>query len=138
MMLTIPDHDRRIERLKRLLSIEKNARKRLVTIAELKRRHADPTFREKFRRRRLEKDRATGRMLPDMNAEQRARYDNAKQHYGVTRAEALAIAMPGVPDYRTNTIRSSAGSVSPALSGSALPHGERARLPQLPAMADAR
>ncbi len=92
-MLTIADHDRRIARLKRMLNREKVARHSLVVSAENRRRHQDPAYRERFRAARRAHDVATGRALPEMTTAQRTLYDNAKQHYHMTRAEALAFAL---------------------------------------------
>lgn len=93
MIPSIEYHDRRIAMLTRMLSAEKRARKSLVAKAELQRRHQDPAFREKFRKARRAKDIASGRALPDMTDAQHAQYLNFKQHYGMTRAQALAVVL---------------------------------------------
>ena len=117
-MLTIADHDRRIARLKRLLSAEKTARQHLVVSKRNKERHQDPAYRERFRAGRRAKDIATGRALPPMTPEQRRRYDNCKTHYHMTRAEALEVVFPRKrPDYRTNTISAGPAPQIPARAG---------------------
>lgn len=115
-MLSIADRDRRIDRLKRLLSIEKTARKSLVAQRENKRRHQDPAYRERFRLARRAHDIATGRALPDMSAEQRTLYNNAKTHYRMTRAEALAVVF-AKPSVRPSSLPERMVSATPRPAG---------------------